>query len=292
MRRAIALVDQFAATATPILLVGATGTGKDLFAQHIHTRSGRVGPFVAVNCGALPRDMAESLLFGHRRGAFSGAVESRRGHVGRAHTGTLFLDELLCLAPEGQAKLLRALDTGEVQPLGDEQVRMVDVRVVGAVQETLSTALASGGVRYDLFQRLAGVVISLPSLADRPEDIWPLARHFAERQGQTMDQSARHVLLQHHWPGNVRELRQVIERAGRMVANGTLPASVLVEAIHLGAPEMPNEQPCGASEYARLMAACETHGWHAGRVARGLGIHRATLFRRLKRAGISLRRFR
>jgi len=298
MRRALALVEEFAATGNPIPLIGATGTGKELLARHIHARSGRKGRFVPVNCGALPREMAESLLFGHRRGAFSGAVESRRGHVLVAEHGTLFLDELLSLPPEGQVKLLRALDTGEVQPLAEEQERVVDVRFVAAVQETLTAALASGGVRYDLFQRLAAVVISLPPLTERPEDIPPLARHFAALLGQILAPGAERVLLGYHWPGNVRELRQVIERAGRLVGNGTLPAAALAEGIRLGAPTMLGREG-GAlhdgddtAERRRLLLECAASGWNANRVAHALGIHRATLFRRLKRAGISLRSLR
>jgi transcriptional regulator with PAS, ATPase and Fis domain len=292
MRRALALVERFAPTSSAVLLVGATGTGKDLLARHIHALSGRGGRFVPVNCGALPREMAESLLFGHRRGAFSGAVESRRGYVELARDGTLFLDELLCLAPEGQAKLLRALDSGEIQPLGEEHAHIVDVRVVAAVQERLPVALTSGVVRADLFHRLAGVVILLPPLVDRTEDIVPLARHFAALQGQALDLAAERLLLSYQWPGNVRELRYVIERAGRLVANGTLPSAAVAEAIHLGAPEAPLDRSESTSEHAQLVSVCQANDGHATRVARALGIHRATLFRRLKRAGISLRRLR
>ena len=199
---------------------------------------------------------------------------------------------MLCLSPDGQAKLLRALDSGEIQPLGDDQSRVVDVRVVGAMQEHPRSALANGGVRRDLFQRLAGVVIFLPPLVERPEDIAPLARHFAERQGQTVDREAVRVLREYDWPGNVRELQQVVERAGRMVANGTLPASALAESIRLGNPGGPAVTLTDSSERSQLISACEAHGWHADRVATALGVHRATLFRRLKRAGISLRQFR
>ncbi len=286
------LLERFAPTPTPIVLVGATGTGKDLLARHIHARSGRTGRFVPVNCGALPREMAESLLFGHRRGAFSGAVESRRGFLEVAHGGTLFLDELTCLASDGQAKLLRALDTGEVQPLGEERVRALDVRAVAAVQDRLPAALATGGLRSDLYQRLAGVVISLPPLAERVQDIVPLARSFAARQRRVLESGAERVLTMYEWPGNVRELRHVMERAGRLVANGSLPAAAVAEAIHLGAPSLPDshDDRLDLSTRAYLLLICERYGWQADRVARALGIHRATLFRRLKRAGVSLRR--
>lgn len=297
MRRAISLVERFAPTRAPILLVGATGTGKEVVARHIHAQSGRAGPFVPVNCGALPRELAESLLFGHRRGAFSGALESRRGYVELADGGTLFLDELLSLPLEGQAKLLRALDTGEIRPLGEEDAYTVEARVVAAVQETLGAALKGADVRYDLFQRVAGVVIGLPRLVERPEDVVPLARHFADLQGQTLDQHAERVLLAYRWPGNVRELRQVVERAGRLVANGTVPAAAIAEAISLGAPTVRDDTPEGTGHQSpgawaevrqELLAACRAHGWNALRVAHGLGISRPTLFRRLRAFGISL----
>lgn len=153
-----------------MLIDGPTGTGKELIARHIHASSGRTGRFVPVNCGAVPRDLAESLLFGHRRGAFSGAIESRVGQVERAHAGPLLLDELLSLPTEVQPKLLRALDTGEIQPLGDAAERFVDLRVIATVQETLSVQLETGDLRYDLYQRLAGVLVSLPALSERPQD--------------------------------------------------------------------------------------------------------------------------
>jgi transcriptional regulator with PAS, ATPase and Fis domain len=297
MRRAIALAERFAPTRTPILLVGATGTGKEVVAQHIHAQSGRAGPFVPVNCGALPRELVESLLFGHRRGAFSGALESRRGYVALADRGTLFLDELLSLPLEGQAKLLRALDTGEIRPLGEEDTCTVEARVVAAVQETLGAALEGADVRYDLFQRVAGVVIELPRLVERPEDIVTLARHFAGLQGQTLDQQAERVLLAYRWPGNVRELRQVVERAGRLVGNGTVPAAAIAEAISLGAPAVSHDTPGGPGQQSsaawaearrQLLAACRAHGWNALRIAHSQGISRPTLFRRLRTCGISL----
>jgi len=294
-RRALALAERYARTRLPILLVGATGTGKELFAEHIHQLSGRCGKLVDINCGALPRDMTESLLFGHRRGAFTGAFESTVGHVAQADGGTLFLDELQSLVPDAQVKLLRVLETGEIQPLGTGAKHTTDLRVVAAVQEDIRADLEAGRFRRDLYQRVAGVVIGLPTLAARLEDVVPLAEYFAGLQAQRLERGAEGVLLAYPWPGNVRELRQVVERAGRLVANGTLSPAALAEAIDLGAPEtFPENQEAAAlrsvaAERARLLSACEAHGWNANRVAHDLGVHRATLFRRLKRAGISLR---
>jgi transcriptional regulator with PAS, ATPase and Fis domain len=290
IRRALQLVDRYAPTTLSILVVGPTGTGKELVARHVHARSRRVGHFVPVNCGALPREMTESLLFGHRRGAFSGAVESRRGHVERADRGTLFLDEVLCLSPEGQTKVLRALDTGEIQPLGEEGERFVDLRVVAAAQESVWVELDDGTFRSDLYQRIAGVVVVLPPLAERAEDILPIARYFTELAGRSLEAGADRVLERHAWPGNVRELRQVIERAGQLVENGTLPPGALVEAIHLGA--RPGAHRAGSSRREDLLAVCQSNEWDVQRIAAALGVRRTQLYARLRAAGTSLRELR
>jgi len=308
IKRATELVERFAPTALPILLVGATGTGKELFARHIHHASGRRGELVDVNCGALPHDIAESLLFGHRRGAFTGAVESVTGHLQRADSGTLFLDEVLHLSVSAQVKLLRALETGEVQPLGAGHKQRVDFRVVSAAQEDTPERLEGGAFRRDLFQRLAGIVIDLPLLADRPEDIVPLAEHFATGRGQRLEPGTTEVLESHAWPGNVRELRLAIERAGCLVDNGTLPPSALRDAIALGMPrgkrgdKRANERRGKGSDRRRhlnprrsrddLMARGEAKGWDAGRIAESYGIARSTLYEQLRDVGISLRTLR
>jgi DNA-binding NtrC family response regulator len=239
IKRATALVERFAPTTLPILLVGATGTGKELFAQYIHRASRRRGELIDVNCGALPQEIAESLLFGHRRGAFTGAIESVTGHLQRADNGTLFLDEVLHLSLAAQVTLLRALETGEVQPLGDGRKQRVDFRAVSAAQEDTPHRLDGGTFRRDLFQRLAGVVIELPLLAQRPEDIVPLAEHFAAALGKRLEKATTAVLESHAWPGNVRELRLAIERAGCLVDDGLLPPSAISEAIAIGLPRVP-----------------------------------------------------
>jgi DNA-binding NtrC family response regulator len=308
IKRAIKLIERFAPTALPIMLVGATGTGKELFARHIHNESRRRGELIDVNCGALPHEIAESLLFGHRRGAFTGAVESVIGHVERAHSGTLFLDEVLHLSVSAQVKLLRVLETGEVQPLGAGRKQSVDFRVVSAAQEDTPQRLDSGTFRHDLFQRLAGIVIDLPLLVDRPEDIVPLAEHFAAGRGQHLERGTTEVLESHPWPGNVRELRLAIERAGCLVDNGTLPPAAVRDAIALGMPRGPrsdrraNERRGKGADRRRrldarrswddLMAQCAADGWDASRVAESLGIARSTLYDRLRAAGISLRALR
>ena len=293
MRRAIALMERFAPTPLPILLVGATGTGKELFARHIHYCSQRRGELVDVNCGALPHDMAESLLFGHRRGAFTGAIESVTGHLERADQGTLFLDEVLHLSAACQIKLLRALETCEVQPLGESRKRRSDFRIVAAAQGEVVHQVEHGAFRSDLFHRLAGIVITLPSLRERPKDIVPLSQHFAAQQNRTLEPGAEQVLLEHTWPGNVRELRLAIERAGCLADDGTLASRQIREAIALGAS---SGDRSGLNGYngargpaAELLSVCNAHDWDTTSVATSLGVARSTVYARLKRAGVSIR---
>jgi len=279
-----------------ILLVGATGTGKELFAQHVHHRSGRSGELVDVDCGALPRDMVEGLLLGFRRGAFTGATDDRVGLIEQSDGGALLLDEVLSLPEDCQRKLLRVLDTAEVRRLGDARKRPVDLRVVSTAQEDTDDRVARGALRRDLYERLSGVVIVLPPLAARPEDVAPLARYFAALQGQRLEPGAKSVLEDYAWPGNVRELRKVIARAGPLVANGSLPPSAVAEAIALVALRQSSvTSHVAASQVLRgmtrseLRATCAVHEWDARRIAAALGVGRTTLFKGLRAAGVSLR---
>ena len=297
IQRALGLADRYARSKLPILLLGATGTGKELFAQHIHRLSGRRGTVVDVNCAALPRDMVESLLFGHCRGAFTGAMTTTVGLVEQADGGTLFLDEVGSLPLELQGKLLRVLETGEVRRLGAGMKRQVDLRVIAAAQPDLNQAIGADRFRRDLFQRLAGVLIELPPLVDRPEDIVSLAEHFARLGGLVLEPGVEPVLRNYSWPGNARELRLAIERAGHLAENGTIPPAVVAEAIELGIPAaarraLPGPIPGRLGDWDRFVAICSASGWHATRIARALGIARSTLFYRLKLDGVSLRRLR
>lgn len=299
IRRALKLAERFALTRLPILLVGATGTGKELFAEFIHARSGRPGPMVDVNCAALPREMVESLLFGHRRGSFTGAIESVQGHIERSSCGTLFLDELGALVLEGQAKLLRVLENGAVQALGSAVKASIDLRVVSAVQYGILKDLETGRFRRDLYQRVAGVVIELPSLAARQEDIVPLSVHFAALNGQRLDPAGEQILLNHSWPGNVRELRLAIDRAGQLAEGTDIPATAVAEGIALGGPmrvedagktESRRSKPRRPQlrDAERLVRACESASWNIEKAARGLGVSRASLYRHLRIMGIQL----
>jgi DNA-binding NtrC family response regulator len=279
------LIECYAPTRLAILIIGPTGAGKEVVAREIHRRSGRPGSLVDVNCAALPHELAESLLFGHRRGAFTGARDAAAGHVTLADRGTLFLDEVGSLPLQVQPKLLRVLETWQVPTLGADTKRTVEVRVVGAAHEGLLAAVRTGGFRRDLFQRLAGVVIDLPALVERLEDVVPIAEHFAEASGKTLEPGVASVLEHHSWPGNVRELRFVIERATYLVSNGTLSAAAVSEAIALGR-ETASDRGAALRE---IVAAGVAAGWNAARMATTLRIHRATLFRRLSHEGLTLR---
>ncbi|HET7024578.1 MAG TPA: sigma 54-interacting transcriptional regulator [Gemmatimonadales bacterium] len=283
--RAVALAGRFARTEFPILLVGATGTGKELFAQRIHDWSGCPGPFVDVNCGALPKEMVESLLFGHRKWAFTGAGDGAEGLIAAADGGTLFLDELLSLPPEAQVKLLRVLETGEVRRLGETAKRRVRFRVVAAVQEDLDDRLASGDFRIDLYQRVAGVVLWLPALEERRDDCWLLALHFARERGLELSPEVRAVVERHGWPGNVRELKVAVERAGFLSEGRSVGTRAMADAIALGAPR--RRMPRAVTDHRRdLEALLARHGGDARAAAGELGVSRSALYRQLSEWGI------
>ncbi|MGH7701481.1 MAG: sigma 54-interacting transcriptional regulator [Gemmatimonadales bacterium] len=291
--RVVAQIQRYAQTNLPVLVVGPTGSGKELVARHLHWKSGRSGELVDVNCAALPRDMTESLLFGHRRGAFTGAVEHTDGLVAKAHRGTLFLDELGSLPVESQGKLLRVIETSEVRRVGETTKHRVDFRLISAVQEDVVECLKAGLLRSDLYHRVNGLRIALPPLRDRREDIVPLVEHFLAGQCSRLGSGAVEVLAAHDWPGNVRELRSVLERAFVLTDEGLLTAGVIAEAIDQSDARDVVRFDLGARNVScraavDLVEACVRHGWDSRRVARSLSISRATLFRRLRVHGISL----
>lgn len=298
MRRAVEHARRFAPLDIPVLLVGATGTGKEVLAQAIHQWSGRTGPMVDVNCGSLPAGMITNELFGHRRGAYTGAVDSVAGLIEQANHGTLFLDELASLPSEGQTALLRVLETSEVRRVGDRAKQKLSVRLVAALQESVGAQRRERRLREDLVQRLAGGVIYLPPLRDRPEDLWPLALRFGQLLGREIVGTARSILERHDWPGNVRELRHVVARAASLEDGEMLTVAVLAEAIDLGATregQVDTPLPLGTAELVRarhdLEVLCREHGGHADPIADALGVSRATLYRRLRAVGIRLKAY-
>ncbi|MGK0673051.1 MAG: sigma-54 dependent transcriptional regulator [Halothiobacillaceae bacterium] len=294
-----------ARTDVTVLLTGETGTGKDLMARALHEASPRAGgPFVAINCAALPESLAESELFGHRRGAFTGALEDRPGHVRSAHGGTLFLDEVGELPLAVQAKLLRFLESGECMPVGDSRVLQADVRVIAATHADLAALVREGRFREDLYYRLQVVPLELPALRERSGDIDMLLNHFlwhfAGEHGVPMpklSQEARAILRRHRWPGNVRELRNLAERLvvlfhGSTVELGNLPREITQAAakVTMGGhgfllPEEGVDLEWLESELIRQ--ALERSRGNKSRAARLLGITRDTLLYRLKKFSLA-----
>lgn len=296
IRRALHLAERFARTKEPVLLVGARGTGKELLAHYIHQVSGRRGRFVPVNCAAVPAGLAESLLFGHERGAFTDARASHTGWLEEADSGTLFTDEFADLPVECQAKVLRAFESGEIRRVGSRAVQSVDLRVVAAVHEDVWARVAAGTLRADLVDRVAVGVIHLPALRARGADLEILATHFAGLEGRSLEQGVLEVLSNYSWPGNIRELRAVMARAGCLVSNGTLSPEAVAEAIEMGAGHA-GDGPQGRSTVrgqlprttAEWCALARANGRNAARMAAAIGVCRTTLFAELRRQGRSLR---
>jgi len=301
-REALDLAERVAPSSSSVLLLGETGTGKELLAGFIHARSRRRrGPFIKVNCAALPETLLESELFGHERGAFTGAERTRRGRFELADGGTLLLDEVADLSPATQARLLRVLQDGEFQRVGGTETLRVDVRILSATNRDLERDVAAGRFREDLFFRLNVIRIDLPPLRERPEDLLALAdhflAHFAAEVGRPLrgfTAAARERILAHRWPGNVRELRNAVERAVLLAEGEEIgPEDLLPGAPGsrqlLGAwrPVLP---PGGISfeeaERGILLAALERTGFVQKDAAELLGISRRKLNYMVRRLGI------
>jgi two-component system nitrogen regulation response regulator NtrX len=307
------LIMQVAATDARVLITGESGTGKELVAAAIHRASRRArGPFVTVNCAAIPRELVESEMFGHERGAFTGAVERRLGRFELADGGTLFLDEVGDLNLEAQAKLLRTLETGVLQRLGAEQPTAVDVRVVAATNRRLDQGAASGNFREDLYFRLNIFPIHLPPLRERLDDLPALVTHLAARlrpgKPQTYTTGAIGALRGYRWPGNIRELANVIERLA--ILGGDVVDEVVVQTVLPGArgsdPQAARRNDASGDrhtaavhgplaealdEYERHLigSALTKAGGNVAETARILQTDRANLYRRMKRLGLAFK---
>jgi two-component system response regulator AtoC len=289
MQQIDALLDLVAPSMLSVLLLGETGTGKEIFAERIHERSKRSDrPFLAINCAALQETLLESELFGHEKGAFTGATATKMGLFESADGGTIFLDEIGELPLATQAKLLRVLQNGEVMKVGGLRPKRIDVRLVSATNVDLEGATAAGTFRSDLYFRINGFVVTLPPLRARRGDVLPLARHFLERAARAasarpprLTEAAEQALMAHDFPGNVRELRTVVERA--LVLAGerdTIDAPDLM----LQAGLAPREGQ--ADERSRILDALTRSHGNQKEAAKMLGISRQTLATRLQKYGI------
>ncbi len=279
MHDVVQLATQVARSNVPVLITGPNGAGKEIIAEIVQANSSvREGPFVRVNAGALPADLVESELFGAEAGAYTGA-KARAGRFEAADGGTLFLDEIGNLPVGGQAKLLRVLQTGEFERLGSTQTRRVSVRVISATNTSLSDAIRHGRFREDLYYRLNVIELQVAPLAERRDDILPLARHFLEA-GYELSREAERALLRHSWPGNVRELANSVRRAC------LLSEDRVIRPQHLMLPESA-DAPLHDPDRGEIELALERAQGVVARAARDLGLSRQSLYRRMEKLGIA-----
>ncbi|MCU0252930.1 MAG: sigma-54 dependent transcriptional regulator [Acidobacteria bacterium] len=301
MLRVRELISRAGPAQATVLITGESGTGKELVARAIHRASSRSeGPFIKVNCAAIPDELIESELFGHERGSFTGATTRQKGRFARAHGGTIFLDEIGDMSLRTQAKVLRALQEGEIEPLGAGAPIRVDVRVIAATNKDLRAEIAAGRFREDLYYRLSVLPIPIPPLRERREDIAPLVEHLAQRVAEENNFRPRRFspaalaeLAVRPWPGNVRELSNVIERAlilapGETVELDDLPGAEAPAAASaggwLGAPTLREFKERSERDY--LLGRLEENGWNITRTAQAIGTPRSNLYKRLEHHGL------
>jgi DNA-binding NtrC family response regulator len=308
MQRVFETIQKVAETDLTVLIRGESGTGKELVAQALHERSARrKGPFVAVNCAAISRELVESELFGHEKGAFTGAEARRIGRFEAADGGTIFLDEIGDMAPETQAKVLRVLQERSFERVGGGKPLSVDVRVVAATHRELEREVREGRFREDLYYRLQVVEIELPPLRERREDVPALAFRFLAQLGERLGRPAKRLspealthLARHAWPGNVRELRNAVERAAVLAAGDEIGAADLAlpepgdpesgeEAAHPAGERVFSEAKRGAVERferAFLLRALREHGGNVSRTAEAIGMVRQSLQQKIRELGL------
>jgi DNA-binding NtrC family response regulator len=287
MRELLAMVERVAASEIPVLIQGESGTGKELVARAIHRLSPRAGQaFVAVNCGAVPENLLESELFGHEKGAFTGAVVRKPGLFEVADRGVLFLDEVGEISPLVQVKLLRAIETREFFRVGGTRPVRTDVRLVAASNKNLNSEMQSGGFREDLYNRLSGVTLRLPPLRERPADIPLLARYFVDRYAgrKRLTPRALEALQRYSWPGNVRELQMLVQRATVLASKDAIDAEDLpLDVRDTGGKSAPMRTGLSLAEMEReyIETVLRQNEGHRGKTARALGIDPKTLYNKL-----------
>ena len=279
MERVIALACQVARADVPVLITGPNGAGKEKIAEIVQANSKvKAGPFVTLNCGALPSELLEAELFGAEAGAYTGATRAREGKFEAADGGTLLLDEIGNLSPPGQMKLLRVLETGRFERLGSNRERQVSVRVISATNADLKAMIRAGTFREDLYYRLNTIELRVPPLAERVDDILPLARHFLA-PGKALAADAREALRRHAWPGNVRELKNALQRAELLATAAEITAADL--GLQPAAPP-----PAEELDRPTIEAALARAGGVIAQAAAGLGLSRQALYRRMEKLGI------
>jgi DNA-binding NtrC family response regulator len=307
MRRVMSQVERVAASGSRVTILGETGTGKELIARALHEKSPRQGaPFVTLNCAAVPAELIESELFGHEKGAFTGAAARHQGKFEQAHRGTLFLDEIGDMPLVMQAKLLRVLEEGEVERIGSGRAVAVDVRVLAATHRNLNELVQQGKFRQDLFHRIYVFPLFLPPLRERPEDIPVLAEHFArqvsEQNGwkpKTFAPQAIAALGRYEWPGNIRELRNVVERL-LLLAETEVDSEAVALALPLATANTPRTMGGGgtlaqrveAFERDLLPSELKRHNYNVTETAKALGLERSHLYKKCQQLGIDLRSLR
>jgi two-component system nitrogen regulation response regulator NtrX len=303
MQHILAQIREVAPLNTKVLLQGESGTGKDMLAESLHKLSDKKGSFVAVNCASIPRDLLESELFGHRKGAFTGATADRTGLFMSANNGTLFLDEIAEMSADLQAKLLRVLQNNRVSPIGDNREYQVDVRIIAATNQDLPTLVEAGRFRRDLYYRLNVISIVIPPLRERRADIMPMIYHFLahfaahyEKAIPQLKPRTEYLLEQYAWPGNVRELQHLVEKLV-IFADGPVEPAQVLDFIRNPMPELLPEEGTGQGESLAVATqrfekhyiemTLHEHQWQMQATARALGIDRSSLFRKLRKLGIS-----
>jgi DNA-binding NtrC family response regulator len=283
MAQTLELACQVARSHVPVLITGPNGAGKERIACIVHANSPvRSGPFVAVNCGALPGELIEAELFGADAGAYTGANKAREGRFELADGGTLFLDEIGNLPLSGQVKLLRVLETGQFERLGSGRTRQVKVRVLSATNADLKAMVRAGTFREDLYYRLNVIEVNLPPLAERTDDIVPLAEHFLDGRAELGD-AAREALVSYPWPGNVRELKNAIERAALLATDGVVTPQLLNLPQHTPTLARNLDEPSREAVESALQRADGV----VSRAAQALGLSRQALYRRMERYGLA-----
>jgi DNA-binding NtrC family response regulator len=304
IRKVKEVIDKVARTSSRVLITGPNGSGKELVARWIHEKSDRSGTFVAVNCAAIPAELIESELFGYRKGAFTGATEDRKGKFEAADGGTLFLDEIGDMPLSAQAKVLRALQESQIQPLGSSEKIKLDIRVITATNKNLSEEVQEKNFREDLYHRISVIPIEIPPLLERPDDIPLLAKHFIDElrnkeislSNLQIEEDALTALQKRNWPGNVRELQNVIERLAVLSADQLIREEEVKALEHNTLESADFREQLGsydsfqdfkaASERVFLIHQLNKHHWNISKTAEAIGLQRSHIYNKIKSLGI------